>query len=191
MENIFNIYMTGVGGQGIGMLSEIIIKAADLAGQTVAGTDTHGLAQRGGMVESTLRIGNNVHSPLIMKRTADLVIALEIHEAYLGTLNYLREKGTLVYYDVSLQPLFTRLGMEKEVTEQDIKTLIKSYNSNYLKVFDDSLNDPKMQNIALLAEINRNTLIPGITEEHYIAAMKMLMNDSVFERNIKIFCCQV
>ncbi|MBW2538534.1 MAG: 2-oxoacid:acceptor oxidoreductase family protein, partial [Deltaproteobacteria bacterium] len=53
--NSFNVYMTGVGGQGIGLLSEILLRAADHAGHTVKGVDTHGLAQRGGIVVSSLR----------------------------------------------------------------------------------------------------------------------------------------
>ena len=46
----FNAYLIGVGGQGIGMLSEILIRAADHAGHRVKAVDTHGLAQRGGRI---------------------------------------------------------------------------------------------------------------------------------------------
>ena len=83
MDN-FNIYLTGVGGQGIGLLSEILIRAADHAGHRVKGVDTHGLAQRGGIVVSRIRIGDRVHTPLIPAGEADLVIALERHEALRG-----------------------------------------------------------------------------------------------------------
>ena len=58
--NAFNVYMTGVGGQGIGLLSEILLRAADHAGHTVKGVDTHGLAQRGGIVVSSLRFGETI-----------------------------------------------------------------------------------------------------------------------------------
>ena len=43
----FNIYLCGVGGQGIGLLSEILLRAADYAGYCAKAVDTHGLAQRG------------------------------------------------------------------------------------------------------------------------------------------------
>ena len=68
----FNVYLTGVGGQGIGMLSEIILRAADKAGYPVKAVDTHGLAQRGGVVVSQVRIGDNVHTPLIPLCNHDL-----------------------------------------------------------------------------------------------------------------------
>ena len=40
----FSVYLTGVGGQGIGLISEIILRAADHAGHPVKSVDTHGLA---------------------------------------------------------------------------------------------------------------------------------------------------
>lgn len=63
------------------MLSEVLIRAADYAGYTVKAVDTHGLAQRGGIVVSQVRLGETVHTPLVSRRSADLVIALERHEA--------------------------------------------------------------------------------------------------------------
>ena len=78
----FNIYLSGVGGQGIGLLSELILRAVDHAGQPVKAVDTHGLAQRGGIVVSHIRIGPAVFSPLIRPHQADLVVALERHEAH-------------------------------------------------------------------------------------------------------------
>ncbi len=44
----FDIYMSGVGGREIGLLSEAVIRAADHAGLSVCGVDTHGLARKGG-----------------------------------------------------------------------------------------------------------------------------------------------
>jgi indolepyruvate ferredoxin oxidoreductase beta subunit len=69
-----NIYLAGVGGQGIGLLSEILLRAADHAGLNVIGVDTHGLAQRGGIVISLIKFDENVYSPLIGENQADLVV---------------------------------------------------------------------------------------------------------------------
>ena len=77
MSESYDIYMTGVGGQGIGLLAEALARAVDRAGLSVRGCDTHGLAQRGGIVSSHLRIGASAHSPLVSPGRADLVIALE------------------------------------------------------------------------------------------------------------------
>ena len=58
-----NIFMIGVGGQGIGLLSEVLLRAADYAALRVKAVDTHGLAQRGGVVVSHLRLRQRVFPP--------------------------------------------------------------------------------------------------------------------------------
>jgi len=85
-----NIHLAGVGGQGIGLLNEILLRAADHAGYNAIGVDTHGLAQRGGIVVSEIRLGETVHSPLIGNGQADLVVALERHEALRAALQFLK-----------------------------------------------------------------------------------------------------
>jgi len=49
------------------------------------------------------------------------------------------------------------------------------------------LKDARMQNIVLLANIDKHNLIAAITTEHYIQAMKDLMEGSMLERNMKLF----
>ncbi|MEJ2041523.1 MAG: 2-oxoacid:acceptor oxidoreductase family protein, partial [Desulfosarcinaceae bacterium] len=117
----YNIFMTGVGGQGIGLLSEVLIRAADHAGFTVKAVDTHGLAQRGGIVTSQLRIGSTVYTPLIPEQEADLVVALERHEALRGMNLMARENGTLIFYDTVWQPLDVRLGEAAETDNARIE----------------------------------------------------------------------
>ena len=107
----FNIHITGVGGQGIGLLSQALLRGIDHAGIQAIAVDTHGLAQRGGVVVSRIRCGSRVHSPLIMKNRADLVLGMEIHEAMRSLVTALKPGGTLVHLDVSWQPLPVRSGV--------------------------------------------------------------------------------
>ncbi len=65
--NAFNIYLCGVGGQGIGLLSEVLLRGGDYAGLKAKAVDTHGLAQRGGIVVSHLRFGSSVFSPMVAR----------------------------------------------------------------------------------------------------------------------------
>ena len=81
-ESTFGIYVCGVGGFGIGSVTRILSHAAQLNGLEAFGSETHGLAQRGGVVVSTLRIGKKIYgSPLIIRGSSDVVIALEPLEA--------------------------------------------------------------------------------------------------------------
>jgi len=104
-NNRYEIFIIGVGGQGIGVLSELLLRACDYCGYKVKSVETHGLAQRGGTVSSHLRLGTNVYSPIIMSNSADMVVSLERNEAMRGMNDQLKDNGTLVYYDTSWQPL--------------------------------------------------------------------------------------
>ncbi len=77
-----DIYIAGVGGQGALMVAEILGKAAIKADKGCLVSEIHGMAQRGGVVVSTVRIGENIHSPLVRKHEAHVVLAFEPVEAY-------------------------------------------------------------------------------------------------------------
>ncbi|HNW82615.1 MAG TPA: 2-oxoacid:acceptor oxidoreductase family protein [bacterium] len=181
-----NIYMTGVGGQGIGMLSEILVRAVNYAGYKLKAVDTHGLAQRGGIVVSQLRIGDGINSPLIESGDADLVISLERHEALRAMNSMLKNGGTLVWYDTSWQPLSVRTGQDAEVRSDDVSSVALKKNVRNLRVYRDNLPDTRMQNITLLSEIIKNSLISGLELSHCEKAMKELMNEKLFVRNLAV-----
>jgi len=186
MKN-FNIYLIGVGGQGIGLLSEILLRAVDKAGYPVKGVDTHGLAQRGGIVTSQIRIGEKAHSPLIPEGEADLLVAMERHEALRGMNIALKAGGTLVYYNAVWQPLDVRLGVSDEIGEEMIQEACRERKITEIKVFHDHLSDARMQNIALLRAIHQKGLIPGLTEAHYKASMEDLMEGEMLKKNLDFF----
>ncbi|MEQ8186789.1 MAG: 2-oxoacid:acceptor oxidoreductase family protein [Candidatus Eremiobacterota bacterium] len=186
---IFNIYLIGVGGQGIGLLSEVIIRACDYAGYPVRGVDTHGLAQRGGTVISHIRIGQGVYSPLIQVHMADLVVALERNEALRGLNEYLKDGGTLVYYDALWQPLSVRLGKSKKLEGQIISDRCNPRNIREIKVFRDELEDSRMQNMEVLSDMAKLQLIPYVDRVHYDEALKDLMAGKVLEKNLHLLGC--
>ncbi len=182
----FNIYMIGAGGQGIGLISEIILRAADHAGLSVLGVDTHGLAQRGGVVVSQVRIGEHF-SPLIPESEADLVVALERHEALRGMNTMLKDGGTLVYYNTVWQPLGVRLGQVEEVSVALVTDQCTIRKIIEIRVEAPELQDARMQNIVLLAEIDNRSLIPQVNTDHYTAAMDDLMAGEMLDKNMRLF----
>jgi indolepyruvate ferredoxin oxidoreductase beta subunit len=76
-----DIFITGVGGQGSLSASTALGEAAARAGLKVLVGEIHGMAQRGGVVESTVRIGN-VHGPIIPDGHADLLLGFEPVESW-------------------------------------------------------------------------------------------------------------
>jgi len=183
----FNIYMIGVGGQGIGLLSEVLLRAADHAGLAVKSVDTHGLAQRGGIVVSQLRIGPEAHSPLIPAHEADLVVALERHEALRGSQTAPRPGGTLIYYDAVWQPLAVRLGQAPEVSAAALAQTCAAAGARLIRVHRPNLTDARMQNIVILAHIQRLGLIARIEAAHYQQALEDLLRGSTLEENLGLF----
>jgi indolepyruvate ferredoxin oxidoreductase, beta subunit len=183
----FNVYMIGVGGQGIGLLSEVLLRAADYAGLGVKAVDTHGLAQRGGVVVSNLRLGDKVYSPLIPEGGADLVVALERHEALRGLKVACKDGGTLVYYNTVWQPLDVRINHGVEARASEIDLVCQKRHIKTHVVFHPELEDIRMQNTAVLSMIHRKTLIPGIQQSHYKDAMADLLQGTALEQNLTLF----
>jgi len=90
------IILAGVGGQGLLALAAVITRAAQNEGLCVKQAGVHGMAQRGGTVESHIRLSNReVYSPLIREGTADLILALEPMEG-LRQIRFLSPEGGFV-----------------------------------------------------------------------------------------------
>jgi indolepyruvate ferredoxin oxidoreductase beta subunit len=106
---ILNCLVTGVGGQGTVLLSRLIGLAAMKRGLEVRGAETIGMAQRGGSVVSHLRMGSGIHSPLIPKEKADIVIAFEPGEA-VRVLSFLSAAGKLLVLNRGVMPVTGSLG---------------------------------------------------------------------------------
>ncbi|RLC05834.1 MAG: pyruvate ferredoxin oxidoreductase [Deltaproteobacteria bacterium] len=183
----YNIHITGVGGQGIGLLSQALLRGIDHAGINALAVDTHGLAQRGGVVVSMIRCGDKIHSPMIMKNSADLVLGMEIHEAMRGLETALKKGGTLVYLDVSWQPLGVRLGLNTELTANDIQTACESIGAVAVKVDTRTMDDSRMQNMALLGTIAKQRIVPGVSKQNYDDALEDLLSGEMLRKNKEIF----
>ena len=92
-NNVCNIVFGGIGGQGILTASEICALAALYDGYHVKKSEVHGMAQRGGSVESHVRFGSKVFSPLVSHGKADFLVCF--HKDELSNLSaFLKKEGT-------------------------------------------------------------------------------------------------
>lgn len=185
--NNMEICLSGVGGQGIGLLTEVLVRSCAKAGYTVKGCDTHGLAQRGGTVMSHLRIGEKVYVPRVSAGEADLVISLERLEAYRSAVAMLKPGGTLLYYDAVYQPIDVRMGKSSYPDARELDRFGTAQKCRVYRVFQADLPDPKMQNVALLAEIVRMKLIPGVTREVVEGVLREVIPARAMEPNLAVF----
>lgn len=183
----FNIYICGVGGQGIGVLAAALSAAAEAAGREVRGCDTHGLAQRHGSVSSHLRLGGDALTPRVPEGQADVVLALERLEGLRGALRSLKPGGTLVYCDTVYQPVTVRTGLSGYPGPEEVAAQVKECGGSAEAVPVRDIPDPRMQNAALLGRLAALGLIPGLTREILRGALADTLGGRNLEANLAVF----
>jgi len=104
-----NILLTGVGGQGTILASNIVAEVGVAQGYDVKKAEVHGMSQRGGSVISQVRWGQQVFSPIIPPGEADYLIAFEKLEA-VRALSYLRPGGQLIADPHAIPPVTVTSG---------------------------------------------------------------------------------
>ena len=99
-----NIIIVGVGGQGILLTSKILGYLALKMGEEVKVSEVHGMSQRGGSVITHVRIGEDIHSPLVDPGEADFVLSFEKLEA-LRAEYFLKDGGVLISNTQEILPM--------------------------------------------------------------------------------------
>jgi indolepyruvate ferredoxin oxidoreductase beta subunit len=109
-NDITNILVCGIGGQGVMTAAEILAEAAMTEGHDVKKTEVAGMAQRGGVVTSHLRFGRKVLSPQIEPGTVQVLLGFEGAEA-LRWSHYLKPDGIALVNNARLVPPVVELGL--------------------------------------------------------------------------------
>ena len=93
-----NIIVSGLGGQGVLKVTDILAEALFESGFDVKKSEVHGMSQRGGSVSSEVRFGCRVASPMVPAGECDFLAVLEVSQLEAALVN-LREGGVLVTPD--------------------------------------------------------------------------------------------
>jgi indolepyruvate ferredoxin oxidoreductase beta subunit len=117
-----DIVFSGVGGQGVVVLSDIYCEAAILDGFDVAKAEIHGMAQRGGSIVAYARIGDKVESPLIETGKADVLVGFEILETA-RALPMLKQGGDVIVNMKYIPPSCTASAVKPKKTEELMQIL--------------------------------------------------------------------
>ena len=119
-----DLLITGSGGQGVILASDIIGETAIASGYDVKKTDTIGMAQRGGSVISHMRMAGEVYSPLIKEGEVDIMLAFEKLEAARWS-HYLRAGGIAIVNNYALPPPSVSWGSEHYPGDEEIIGILK------------------------------------------------------------------
>lgn len=103
------VMLCGVGGQGTILAADLLAKAATAAGMDVKLSEVHGMSQRGGSVDTVVKFGDEVHSPVTDPGMVDHLVAFELIEAA-RRLHYVSPNGRLLVNPRAIQPLPVLIG---------------------------------------------------------------------------------
>lgn len=179
-----DIILSGVGGQGILSIATIIGAAAIREGLYIKQAEVHGMSQRGGDVQSNLRLSSEpISSDLIPLGKADLIISLEPMEA-LRYLPYLRKEGWLI---TNTAPF---VNIPNYPDEAALRDKIQSLDHSVAMDVDAKAREvasPRAANIVLLGAASP---FLGISTDKIEASIREIFarkGEAIVEMNIKAF----
>lgn len=179
-----NVLMTGVGGQGIILASDMLSDVMMRAGFDVKKSEIHGMAQRGGSVMSHVRYAKHVASPLIPLGQCDILLSFEELETA-RYVQYLKNDAVVIINRYRLSPPSVISGKEPY---PDVLPIIKGKTGNVVMVdgsrIADEMKNPKGVNIILLGKLS--TYLEA-DESLWIETMNGMLKEKIRAANIEGF----
>jgi len=180
-ERTTNVFIAGVGGQGILLASEILSDMALARGLDVKKSEVHGMAQRGGSVVSHVRFGEKVYSPVIAEGEADVLVSFEKMEA-VRWVHYVSQTGTVVVNDQEIVPS----GMERypEGIDEELAKRAPDAHKFDALVLAEEAGHPRAVNTVMLGAFS-NYL--DFTEDEWKKAIEGRVPPKTVDINLKAF----
>lgn len=182
-----NIFLSGVGGQGAILASNILAEVFIKAGYDVKKSEVHGMAQRGGDVTTHFRFGKKVHSPLIKYGDVDYLLSFELLEA-IRYINWVKPEGKIIINNQKILPPAVSLGQMEYPKDVD-KIFKKHFKENVYTIDGQEiarkLGNLQAANVVLVGAFAN--FFPEIKEEQFIDAIKSLLAPKLHDLNVKAF----
>lgn len=178
-----NIILAGVGGQGILTIASIIDLAALQTGLHIKQAEVHGMSQRGGEVQSHLRISSDIiHSDLIPRGQADIIISVEPLEA-LRYVPFLKPNGIIV---TATEP-FINIGNYPDINE--VLQELQKFNCKLIGASEiaQKLGNAKAYNLVLLGAASPYIGIEKHEIENAISTLFASKGEAIVNSNLEAF----
>ena len=179
-----NIMIVGVGGQGSLLASKLLGKLLLNEGYDVKVSEVHGMSQRGGSVVTYVKFGDVVHSPIIDKGEADIILAFECLEAY-RALPWLKKGGKMIVNNQMINPMPVITGAAEYPADilQKLGAVVDLTAVDALALAREAGN-AKAVNVVLIGELAKNTEIPY---EEWVETIKTTVPAKFLDANLKAF----
>jgi len=185
---IYNVYIAGVGGQGVVRTSIIIGLACLKKGVNVVMSEIHGMAQRGGSVPAEMKIGD-AYSPIIEKGGADLLISFEPAES-LRAMSKLSKDTVAVVNTQPIIPVTVALGTSVYLDPKMYIDELKSKLKRVVVLDAESMAREAGNILALnMVMLGASSATPGfpVEKEFLVAAMKENLPAKAIDANLRAF----
>lgn len=185
-DKIWSIVFSGVGGQGVILITEITALAAVKSGYDVKQTEVHGVSQRGGSVETQVRFGKRVWSPMVTPGNADAVVGLEALEGLRSAHYAEAETGVILLNEHQIVPASVE-NAEQMYPSNPAELLIqKGYQVIQMPAtkIAHELGDGRMANVVMIGRLS--TLLP-IPQEIWSDTLKKRIPLKYLDPNLKAF----
>lgn len=182
------LIIVAVGGQGNLLASKVLGEAALISGVPVRMSEIHGMAQRGGIVESAIIFGDATSS-IISDGEADILLGFEPVET-LRAMNRCNKQTKVITNTATLPPFTVSIGEGVYPEIDHVKTLIED-KCESLVAFDalalaKEAGTPKSVNIVLLGALTYSGTLE-FTKENVIEAIKRRVKPAFLDMNLKAF----
>ena len=182
------LIMVAVGGQGNLLASKVLGEAALISGVQVRMSEIHGMAQRGGVVESAIVFGKATSS-IISDGEADILLGFEPAET-LRALNRCSKDTKVITNTATLPPFTVSIGKGVYPDVENIKELLKEKCASLVAIDAMKLakeaGSPMSVNIVLLGALIQSGSL-GFTKENVIEAIKRRTKKAFLDKNLNAF----
>ncbi|MBO5825202.1 MAG: indolepyruvate oxidoreductase subunit beta [Treponema sp.] len=185
MNEVKNIMIVGVGGQGALLASKTLGQVLLDSGFDVKVSEVHGMSQRGGSVVTYVRYGKKVYSPIVDKGQADFIVSFEMLEAARYT-EYLKTDGQIVVNTQNIDPMPVITGAAEYPTNLQEKIQAANIKIDALDCLSlaEQAGTSKAVNIVLMGRLSKYMDFPL---ETWLQAIEKLVKPQFLEINKKAF----
>ncbi|VUT27962.1 MAG: Indolepyruvate oxidoreductase subunit IorB [Candidatus Syntrophoarchaeum sp. GoM_oil] len=193
MKDPLNIIICGVGGQGNVLASRLVAEAADSEGYFVKIGETFGASQRGGAVESHIRISTRMeYGPLIPEGMADIIVALEPAEAMRVAVRYANPNTIVIVNPRPVYPIGVLSGRMNYPPVKDILKRLEEFVGSLFVVdafgLAEEVGEVLSQNIVMIGALSTLDIVP-IAFESYENVIRQLFDEKRVRLNLDAFHC--
>lgn len=187
-RNGVRLFFTGVGGQGTLLATRLVGEAALAEGLPAFMSEIHGMAQRGGVVESSVVVGR-IHAPIVGEGQADVLVAFEPLEA-LRALNRCHAHTKAVVNTSPIVPFTVAAGQGTYPNLADVLKTLKEKLAGVVALDAEALaheaGSVRAANMVVMGAVAAMEVLP-IGKSTWDACLKKLFPPKLYDLNQKAF----